>query len=84
MANRKWSKHGFHSYMVCHALVWKDMDGGAIWGKTWGETLRKGELWQKMKDDCLWLAISVLNKPSTAFLQFGDMCFSSWDIFFQP
>ena len=36
MANRKWSKHVFHWYMVCHAL---ERHGGAIWGKTWVETL---------------------------------------------
>ena len=39
---QKWSKHGIHRYIVCHALE-RYVD--AIWGKTWAETLRKGKLW---------------------------------------
>ena len=44
--NQKWSKHRFHWYIVCHAL---ERHGGAIGGKTWAETLQKGELWHKME-----------------------------------
>ena len=30
MANKRWSEHGFHWYMACHAL---ERHGGAIWVK---------------------------------------------------
>ena len=36
--------------MVFHAL---ERHEGAIEGKTWAETLRKGELWRKMEGDSL-------------------------------
>ena len=35
--------------MVCDALK---RHGAAIGGKTWAETLRKGERWYKIEGDC--------------------------------
>ena len=49
MANQKWYKHRFDWYMVYHAL---ERHRGAIGSKTWAKTLRKGELWWKMENDC--------------------------------
>ena len=42
--NKKWSKQRFHWHMVSHA---SERHEGANGGKTWAETLRKGELWWK-------------------------------------
>ena len=89
VASRKWSKHRFHWYMVCHAL---EKHAGAISGKVKLQEKPCGKEnlgristmtiynWVKLKFVLLYY--SWIKYAFQCFLQLGDMCFSSWGIIF--
>ena len=78
MANKRWSEHGFHWYMACHAL---ERHGGAIWVKLDEKPCGKENFERNWKMTVYgWLKVKLLYYISIksafhCFLQLGTAFF---------